>query len=109
MSMSRDSAIQAKLARMPANFRRNYREAMTGKSRAAAMDAYCWECLGWECPPADCTSPACPLYSFRPAGMPHSSPELTPEQREAVGKRLVQSRKHYNETQTGTTPGSANA
>jgi len=41
-------------------------------SRKAAIDAFCWDCMGGDGNVGvtrmirDCTSPSCPLFSFRP-------------------------------------------
>jgi len=62
-----DERIQACLASMPARYRAIYRQAMSGRSRKAAITAACLECVGWEREGVRrCTSPACPLYPYRP-------------------------------------------
>lgn len=58
--------IRKRLGEMPARFRNRYLTAMRGNSRVSAIEAHCWECTGWETNPADCTAPACSLYSYRP-------------------------------------------
>ena len=64
-----EKLVRAKLKAMPERFERRYTLAMQGKSRMAAMDSACFECVGWtttDLPDGDCTSPACALYPFRP-------------------------------------------
>jgi len=52
---------------MPKDYRNNYRKAMTGKYRAAAVKAFCLECTGWQRIEVNkCGSVACPLYLYRP-------------------------------------------
>jgi len=56
-----------RLNAMPKKYRHIYTRAMQGKSRKAAMNAFCLECCGWQRKEvAACTSEACPLYCFRP-------------------------------------------
>lgn len=44
-----------------------YLRAVRGKSRPAAIKAFCMECVGWQRREvALCTSLACPLYPYRP-------------------------------------------
>ena len=44
-----------------------YNRAMTGKSRKAAMHAFCLECCGWLVNEIfECTDAGCPLYPYRP-------------------------------------------
>jgi len=57
------------LSDVPAAYRHLYRSAWTGRSRKAAIRAFCLACVGWQ--PSEvrnCTSPACPLYEFRLRG-----------------------------------------
>jgi hypothetical protein len=59
--------IVQKLADMPMSYRKTYKRAMTGKSLRAATKSFCLECVGWQRNAvARCTSPACPLYPYRP-------------------------------------------
>jgi hypothetical protein len=67
--MALDPAVQRKLKLMPKSRRNRYLQAMSGRSRKAAIDAFCAECFGWENVPGNvrnCTSSACPLYRYRP-------------------------------------------
>jgi hypothetical protein len=56
---------------------------MTGKSRKAAVHAFCLECCGWQISEVfRCTDGGCPLYLYRPAsrivaGVPESTPDDT--------------------------------
>ena len=52
---------------VPVKFQRIYRRAMTGKSRKAAMHAFCAECCGYQIKEVYlCTDLGCPLYPYRP-------------------------------------------
>ena len=43
-----------------------FRRAYSGKSRVAAMNAFCCECMGFEYTAiSDCSAPACPLFAYR--------------------------------------------
>jgi hypothetical protein len=64
---------------MPKACRATYNLAMTGKSRKAAMAAFCAECMGYQVAEVfRCTDVGCPLYPYRPSsrasqGMPESN------------------------------------
>ncbi len=71
---------QEKIARRradtPRAYRKNYDRAMAGQSRKAAMHAFCLECMGWAREEIKvCTSPACPLYPYRPYCNPQDTSE----------------------------------
>lgn len=52
---------------VPKRHRKLYEAAMRGKSRRAAMRAFCLECVGWITNEAKlCTAPSCPMYAWRP-------------------------------------------
>jgi hypothetical protein len=52
---------------IPAKYEKLYNRAMSGKSRKAAIRAFCLECVGWsEYEVSVCTYPDCPLYPYRP-------------------------------------------
>ena len=52
---------------IPKYYQGIYRRAMSGKSRKAAVHAFCLECVGWERNEiALCTDRECPLYPYRP-------------------------------------------
>jgi hypothetical protein len=62
----RQTLLRKKLASIPQRQRGIFLRAWSGKSRKAAMRAFCLECMGYE--PAEvgrCTAPACPLYPYR--------------------------------------------
>lgn len=60
-------AIDARIAQMPSSCRAVYRRAVKGKSQAAAIKAFCLECVGWaRAEVTSCTAPACPLFMYRP-------------------------------------------
>jgi hypothetical protein len=53
---------------IPLRSREVYQKAMTGKSRKAAVHAFCLECCGWQINEVfQCTDSGCPLYPYRPA------------------------------------------
>jgi len=55
--------------RIPPTYRGHYRRAITGRSRKAAIRAFCLECVGWS--PKEvrlCSSPGCPLFKYRLKG-----------------------------------------
>ena len=54
---------------VPRKYRAIYERATSGKSRKAAVRAFCLECVGWQAREVDlCTSPGCPLYPYRLTG-----------------------------------------
>lgn len=64
-------ARRRRLAHVPAKYRKLYESAYTGRSRKAAMRAFCLECVGWsEAEVRLCTAPACPLWPYRPSQTP---------------------------------------
>ena len=66
---AQESAIARRLESMPETYRRTYLRAMGGRSLAAAVKAFCMECVAWDRREvALCTAPACPLYPYRPFG-----------------------------------------
>ncbi len=55
--------------RIPPAHRGRYRRASTGRSRKAAIRAFCLECVGWSSKEVKlCTSPGCPLFKYRITG-----------------------------------------
>ena len=63
------AAIHDRALEMPENCVRTYLRAIRGRSMRAAIKAFCCECMGWEDYHRgirDCTSPACPLFPYRP-------------------------------------------
>ena len=50
----------------PPKYRAMYKRAMTGKSRKAAMQVFCAECVGYVSAEIKlCTDKGCPLYPYR--------------------------------------------
>lgn len=63
----RSERIAERERQMPAIHRANYRQAVSGKSRKAAIKAFCLECVCWQKEEVRlCTALACPLYAYRP-------------------------------------------
>ena len=51
---------------VPDIYQRQYKMAMTGKSRQAAIRVHCLMCMGWQLAEAPkCTAPNCPLFPYR--------------------------------------------
>jgi len=73
--------VAERRAQMPKTYRGIYDKAMSGKSRKAAMRAFCLECVGWQIKEVHlCTDRACPLFPYRPTsrssqGAPQDSAE----------------------------------
>ena len=58
--------IEKRLSDIPTNYKNTYQKAMTGKSKSAAVKAFCLECMGWQREEVrKCNSIACPLYPYR--------------------------------------------
>jgi hypothetical protein len=56
---------------IPPMFQGTYNKAMTGKSRGAAIKAFCQECIGYVMKEVTlCTDTGCPLYLYRPYRSP---------------------------------------
>jgi len=63
----RQERITQRLRDIPKIYRRIYQQAVKGKSRKAAIHAFCLECVSWEREEVRlCTSPECPLFAFKP-------------------------------------------
>lgn len=67
MNIERQRQIEERLANMPILHRSTYQKAVRGKSRKAAMCAFCAECCGYQIKEVYlCTDLGCPLYPYRP-------------------------------------------
>ena len=54
-------------AKIPPVYQQNYKTAMPGKSRAAAVKGKCLDCCNWQrVEVADCLVETCPLWLYRP-------------------------------------------
>jgi hypothetical protein len=52
---------------VPKKYRGLYERAMQGKSRKAAMHAFCLECCYWQIKEVQlCSDTGCPLFPYRP-------------------------------------------
>jgi hypothetical protein len=52
---------------VPKKYRGLYERAMKGKSRKAAMHAFCLECCYWQIKEVQlCSDDGCPLFPYRP-------------------------------------------
>ncbi len=66
MNKERAAKVAKRRADMPKTYRGIYDRCTIGKSRKAAMQSFCLECMGWQRKEvALCTSLECPLYGFR--------------------------------------------
>ena len=74
---SREEEIAERREQMPRAYRGIYDKAMSGRSRKAAMHAFCLECVCWQIKEVhSCTDLACPLYPYRPVSRgSQSAPE----------------------------------
>jgi hypothetical protein len=55
------------LNEVPASYRGAFERAYAGKSRSAAIRAFCLRCVGYlRNDVRDCTAYGCPLHAFRP-------------------------------------------
>ena len=63
----RQQQIDARLRQMPESCRRTYNRAVSGKSKASAVRAFCQECVGYvRAEVTACTDVGCPLWPYRP-------------------------------------------
>ena len=61
-----EAVRRRRLALIPVRQRAVFEKAWAGRSRKAAIRAFCLECVGHESAEVNrCTSPACPLYPYR--------------------------------------------
>jgi hypothetical protein len=63
-----------------------------GYQRATAIEAHCSECMGWECPPGECTATLCPLFPYRPQNVLRRL--LRGDSRKNNSKRQIGATKH---------------
>ena len=83
MTSERETQIAKRRAEMPRSLRACYDKAVSGRSRKAAMRAFCLECCGYEIREVFlCTDLGCPLYPYRPRsrvsqGAPESIPQAS--------------------------------
>ena len=84
MDGKRQELIAKHRADVPKLYRGIYDKAVAGKSRKAAMHAFCLECCGWQIKEVFlCTSPQCPLYPYRPQSrVSQGTPESVPDEPE---------------------------
>jgi len=64
---SRKMQIAERRSQIPKQYRAAYDRAMSGRSRKAAMRAFCCEYCGWEIKEVFfCSDSGCPLFPYRP-------------------------------------------
>jgi len=89
----RQEMIARRCKQIPKLYRGIYEKAVTGKSRKAAMHAFCLECVCWQIKEVFlCTDLGCPLYPYRPIsrasqGAPESIAD-EPESKNSSGNDL---------------------
>ena len=67
ISSLRQEAVNKRLAIIPVKCRNVYLKAVEGKSKSAAIKAFCLECVCWLREEiTECTDLACPLWANRP-------------------------------------------
>ena len=81
----RKAKIAERRTEIPRRYRGVYDKAVQGKSRKAAMRAFCLECCGWQVNEVFlCAALACPLYPYRPRSrVPQDTPESIPAEPES--------------------------
>lgn len=81
----RRESIAQRLVQMPRQYRAIYKKAVSGKSRKAAMHAFCLECCGWQIKEVFlCTDLGCLLYPYRPRSrVSQESPQSVPNEPES--------------------------
>ena len=63
----RQEQIEERQEGIPKMYRGIYERAMNGKSRKAAMHAFCLECCCWQIKEVhQCSDCGCPLYPYKP-------------------------------------------
>ena len=68
MPLNRNEQIMRRRDEIPKMYRGIYDRAMRGKSRDAAIHAFCLECCGWQIKEVfACANIICPLYPFKPS------------------------------------------
>jgi hypothetical protein len=64
-----EKKISKRTGEIPGPYRKNYKKAVRGGSKRAAIKAFCLECSMWqEDEITGCKAVTCPLYSVRPFG-----------------------------------------
>ncbi len=73
---TRRQKIKRHISKIPKIYRPAYEKAVTGKSKSAAIKAFCLECCMWKKTEiTECTSLACPLYAVRPYARKSKTPK----------------------------------
>ncbi len=78
--------IAERRAQIPKLYRGAYDNAIQGRSRKAAMHAFCLECVGYVITEVfSCTDWACPLFPYRPrSASSQNAPESVPTDAEST-------------------------
>lgn len=89
MTSKREAQIAERREEMPRLYRACYDKAVSGKSRKAAMRAFCAECCGWQINEVYlCTDLGCPLYPYRPRSrVSQGAPQSVPDEPESKKSR----------------------
>ena len=85
MDENHQKKIAYRRAQIPKLYRGLYDKAIIGKSRKAAMHAFCLECCGWVIKEVFlCTSPQCSHYPYRPKSRAsQGTPESVSDEQES--------------------------
>lgn len=63
----RQQKISKRIAEIPKRYRKIYKKAVETNSKAAAIKAFCLECVCWQKNEViNCSCLACPLFGVRP-------------------------------------------
>ena len=85
MNEKRKKKIAERRAQIPKLYRSIYDRAIKGKSRKAAMHAFCLECCGWLIKEVHaCSDTGCSLYPYRSkSSVPPDAPQSVPDKPES--------------------------
>ena len=91
MDEKRQKKLAKHRAQIPKLYRGIYDKAVSGKSRKAAMHAFCLECVGWQIKEVFlCTSPQCTLYPYRPKpSVPQDAPQSLSDEQESKNSEYM--------------------
>jgi hypothetical protein len=90
--LSQSEKVLEKVKQIPESLQATYLKAMSGKSRRAAMRAFCQECVCYSrAQVRDCTGYTCPMYPYRPyqGGTDEPEPENGDPEPEEEGEECA--------------------
>jgi hypothetical protein len=63
----RNQKISKRIEEIPKKYRKIYKKAVETNNKAAAIEAFCLECVCWQKNEIiNCSCPTCPLFGVRP-------------------------------------------